>query len=128
MFEAVNVGKENIPRFVISTGTGCVWTGEDWSSDGSKALVYAHPQLIERDIRRLADKWQSMPKPLRLELKAIVEIEAEQPVDLERLKQYLRRNLELDIDDEDEPLPDDVQVRVAVLWDSMKTSRKQKWS
>lgn len=127
MFETINVGKVNIPRFIISTGTGCVWTGEDWSTDESKALVYANPKLVDRDIRRLADRWERMPKPLRLEVKLVFEIDADQPVDLERLKEYLKRSVEMDLDDEDEPIPDDVQIRTSIRWDSLRISRKQKW-
>jgi len=127
LFEKHEVGSDRHPRFVISTNAGCVWTGDDWSTDESKALVYANPKLVERDIRRLADRWERMPKPLRLEVRLVFEIDAEQPVDLERLKEYLKRNVEMDLDDEYGSLPDDVQIRVSVLWDSLRTQRKQRW-
>lgn len=128
MFETIEVGPDRHPRFVIATGAGCVWTGDDWSTDESKALVYANPKLIERDIRRLADKWESMPKPIRLEVKLVFEIDAEQPVDLESLKEYLKRNVEMDLDDEDEPIPDGLRIQTSIRWDTLKTERKQRWS
>lgn len=128
MFETIEVGPDRHPRFVISTNAGCVWTGADWSTDESKALVYANPKLVERDIRRLAERWERMPKPLRLEVRLVFEIDADQPVDLESLKEYIKRNVEMDLDDDDGPLPDDVQIRTSVLWDTLKTERKQRWS
>ncbi len=127
MFEANKVGPDRHPRFIISTSAGCVWTGDDWSTDKTKALVYANPKLVERDIRRLADRWERMPKPLRLEVKLVFEIDAEQPVDLERLRDYLKRSVEIDIDDDDEPLPDDVRIQTSIRWDTLKTERKQRW-
>lgn len=128
MLETIKVGPDRHPRFIISTGAGCVWTGDDWSTDESKALVYANPKLVERDVRRLADRWERMPKPLQLEVRLVFEIDADQPVDLESLKEHIKRNVEMDLDDEDEPLPDDVRIRTSVLWDSLRISRKQRWS
>lgn len=128
MFEKLTVGNsDRHPRFVIATQSGCVWTGEDWSADESKALIYANPKLVERDIRRLADKWERMPKPLRLEVRLVFEIDAEQPVDLESLKEYLKRNVEMDLDDEYGSLPDDVRIQTSIRWDTLKTERKQRW-
>jgi hypothetical protein len=44
---------QRFPRFVLARTDGCVWTGSAWTHDRSRALLYYHLSVIEKDYHKL---------------------------------------------------------------------------
>ncbi len=46
------IGKHFV-RFIIAAEDKTYWTGRGWSSDRAKALLYAHIDVVQADLRRI---------------------------------------------------------------------------
>ena len=49
-------GTDQFPRFVITENGGYVWTGQGWSKNQSKAVLFAHPSEASRASQQVMRK------------------------------------------------------------------------
>jgi hypothetical protein len=53
---AVTIVGELHPRFVIVNNRRQFWGGTDWTTDFRSALLYAHANLVQRDVEDLRQR------------------------------------------------------------------------
>jgi hypothetical protein len=52
----VRIVGEQFPRFVIVNNRRRFWNGKKWTTELRKALLYAHPSLVQKDAEDLKHK------------------------------------------------------------------------
>jgi len=85
-------GNKRFPRFVITEEGGEVWTGEGWSKDQRKAILFACPGVASRESqavmrRQFADMGcvETFTVPIH------VEVRSKDGIDQEELREWLVR-------------------------------------
>ena len=85
-------GTDEFPRFIITENGGTVWTGQGWSKDQSKAVLYRSPR---RGVTGLARRDAPGVRGLALQgdFTATVHIEvySKAGIDAEELREWLVR-------------------------------------
>jgi hypothetical protein len=85
-------GTDEFPRFVITENGGYVWTGQGWSKDQKKAVLFAHPGEASRASQQVM-RLESVDLPCKEGFSATVHIEvySKAGIEPEELREWLVR-------------------------------------
>jgi len=87
----INVASEWL-RYLIRDERGLYWTGRGFSKDKGKAVAYADPQVIIRDMGRILRRRCKGLIRHRLVVPVTIDVYSEGAIDLEGMREFLSRN------------------------------------
>lgn len=85
-------GNKRFPRFIITEEGGEVWTGEGWSKDQGKAILFACPGVASRASQKvMRQQFSDLGCVERFNVPIHVEVRSQQGIDPEELREWLVR-------------------------------------
>lgn len=113
-------GSLEFPRFRLVDRAKGYWTGNGWSEDQADGCLYHDLELASQDLRaiKLAETPDKCKR--RYEARVIVDVLADEPIDLDELRTYLGKNARLALEDAS---PTEAVIFMQIDWATMKKKR-----
>lgn len=114
ILHVARTGSPAFPRFVICDLTGQAWTGSAW---GDRPLLFADLHLVSNGCADL-QRQELSGTPLRavVEVPIRFEVFGDKPIDQEQLRDWLQRQVHLEIDISKDSGPTDSIVLGSIDW------------
>lgn len=94
--EARQCGNNKFPRWIVVNTADCFWDGKEWQLDIARAVRYCNLSHAQEDATTL----RSVIVPRRLYTTIAIHVDASANFSLEEIREYLRRNLQWRVKDE----------------------------
>jgi hypothetical protein len=115
--EIEQIGRPEWPRWVIKDTIQQFFTGNNWTPDRKKALLFANRAVAEAECRRLHD--DIVPQVFRVNLQ--IEMLSEQQISPDAILEYISRQIRLEIESDDEHPCSFARFDFTIDWDTFST-------
>ncbi len=106
-------------RYMIVNNHHEKWTGETWTKNKNKALVYSDLSAACKDLKQLKDKQDATPKQY-YEATLHLRVTGDGEINPEALEEYARQSIKILINRDVPPPVPNGEVEVFILWDIKK--------
>ena len=105
------------PRFRLADRAKGYWTGNGWSEEQARGVLYADFELAAQDLRRIKLAETPEKSKHRYAAKVVVDVLSDSPIGLDELSTFLAKHASLTVDD---GAPNAAVVFMQIDWGEMR--------